>query len=286
LKWFNVTLLFLALLLAFGLTLFYVYPVYGFWIFVSNLGSVEFYMIILPVAYHMLPRVEALGLALALLFATSLTGVLKDVFKLPRPPEGLWIVREEGYGFPSGHSTGSSAFWCYLSLYKPLAPLIAFSTVMILSVSISRLMLGVHYPRDVVGGVIVGVTLASISYIVVRSLSLRSVISIALVISFASLVLYYAGFGVLEPPSVLLGIVLGEIVCSRFNLTFIAGWTYGVIGSILALFLGVPALRVKAEIPLLSLTLLTLAGFLAVLIPRIIRRRIRGGFIGEEISSS
>ncbi len=282
LKWFNVTLLSLALLLALGSTLFYLYPVHGFWILVSNLGSTEFYMVFLPIAYHALPRIEALGLALALLTATTVTGVLKDVFKLPRPPEHQWIVREEGYGFPSGHSTGSSAFWGYLSLYKPLAPLIAFTAVMVVAVSVSRLMLGVHYPRDVAGGVVVGVVVASLSYVAVRVLSFRGLVALALVIGVLGSALYSVGFGRFEPPSVLLGVALGELVGSRFNLVYKPGWAFGVIGSIVALALGVPALMVKGEAPVASLTLMMLAGFLAVLAPRA-AYRVMGGF-GEKTS--
>ncbi len=277
-KWFNVTLLSLALLLSLGSALFYVYPFYGFWILVSNFGSTEFYMVFLPIAYHVLPRTAALGLALSLLTATTLTGVLKDLFKLPRPPEHLWVVEEEGYGFPSGHATGSSAFWGYLSIYRPLAPLIAFSAVMIVAVSASRLILGVHYPRDVAGGVIIGVTLASLSYAAVRSLDFRWLALLAFIAGSLGLILHFTGFGRLEPPSVLIGVAIGEFASSRFNLTQTPGWAYGVVGSILALALGIPALRVEDEAPLLSIVLLALAGLLAVLAPRA-TFRFRGGFV-------
>ena len=269
---FNATLLSLALLLALGSTLFYVYPVYGFWVVVSGFGSIEFYMVALPVAYHVLPRVEALGLALALLTATTITGVLKDLFKLPRPPEDMWVVREDGYGFPSGHATGSSAFWGYLSVYRPLAPLVAFTAVMVVSVSISRVMLGVHYPRDVAGGVVVGVVVASLSYAAVRVSGFRGLAVLALAVGVLGLTLYFLGFGRLEPPSALLGVVLGELVGSRFNLIDRPGWAYGFIGSVVVLALGIPALRVAGEAPVLSIALLALAGFLAVLVPRVARR--------------
>lgn len=282
-KWFNIVLVALALLLALGSTFFYLNPHPSFWILVSNLGSTEFYMVLLPIVYHALPRAEALGLAIALLAATTLTGILKDLLKLPRPPEHLWVVRAEGYGFPSGHSTGSSAFWGYLALLRPLAPLIAFAAVMVVAVSTSRLMLGVHYPRDVAGGVVVGVAAASLSYVAVRRLDTRGLTLIAVAVGSLGLVLHLVGVGALEPPSVLVGVALGELLCSRFKLVERPGWAYGAIGSILALALGVPALRVGDEIPLLSIALLVLAGSLAVIAPRV-SRRILGGR-GEEASS-
>jgi hypothetical protein len=154
---------------------------------------------------------------------------------------------------------------------------------MVVAVSTSRLMLGVHYPRDVTGGVVVGVAAASLSYVAVRRLDTRGLTLIAVAVGSLGLVLHLVGVGALEPPSVLVGVALGELLCSRFKLVERPGWAYGAIGSILALALGVPALRVKDEIPLLSIALLVLAGSLAVIAPRV-SRRILGGR-GEEASS-
>lgn len=275
----ELTLYLLAFTLAVGSTIFHFYKLPSFWILVSALGSTEFYMAVLPVVYHSLPRVTALGLGLSLLISTTTTGFLKDTLRLPRPPEELWLVRAEGYGFPSGHATGSSAFWGYLSLVRPIIPLIAFTSVMVVSVSISRIELGVHYPRDVVGGVVVGMVTAILCYAGVRKLGERSLALVGLIVGLAGLTLYALGLGSMEPPSVLLGLSLAELASPRFGLTGSPGWLYGVLGSIVALALGLTALRLADWEPVVSTALLVLAGFLAVIAPRLVFR-VRGGGFG------
>jgi len=264
-----------AFLLASASTVFYFVPFYQFWVLVTSVGSTEFYVAVLPVVYHALPRAAAMGLALSLLAAATTAGLLKDILKLSRPPEDLWRVGAEGYGFPSGHATGSTAFWGYLSIYRASAPLVAFSAVMIVPVSASRVVLGVHYPRDVLGGVLLGVVAATLSYLAVKALDSTRLAAAGAAVGVAGLALHHLGLGELEPPSALLGIAVGELVCGRLSLTGRAGWRYGVLGSVLALAVGIPALRLGH--PIASPTLMALAGFLAVLAPRLAWSRLGGG---------
>ena len=70
-----------------------------------------------------------------------------------------------GPSFPSGHTFGSTAFfgfWGFLGVYyglnkKLLVPLVTVTAAIILTVGISRIYLGSHWPSDVVAGYPLGV---------------------------------------------------------------------------------------------------------------------------------
>ncbi len=60
--------------------------------------------------------------------------------------------------FPSGHATGAAAFWAAVAvlLLPVLGPRAWALLAVPLLVALTRVLLGVHYPSDVVGGLLVG----------------------------------------------------------------------------------------------------------------------------------
>jgi undecaprenyl-diphosphatase len=73
------------------------------------------------------------------------------------------------FGFPSGHSTAAAAFYgAVIFLADSLPPRVcrvvrAFAVVMILLVGLARVVLRAHWPSDVLGGIALGLALASIA---------------------------------------------------------------------------------------------------------------------------
>jgi len=141
-----------------------------FWITITHLGDKELYIALLPIIYHGISR--SLGIEILMIFSTSMWfgNMLKNLLRMPRPPEELWKINVEGFGFPSGHAQGSTTFWGFISAkYRDLV-ITLFTIVLVTFVSLSRVILGVHYIHDVIGGVAIGVTIVTISIIVKRRL--------------------------------------------------------------------------------------------------------------------
>ena len=106
---------------------------------------------------------EAAAVALSLGGAMLIYDLTKALTARPRPSvEHLQAVT--GSSFPSGHATQASAFWLSLVLalratrVSPFALRMAgiAATALVLGVAWSRVYLGVHYPSDVLAGVILG----------------------------------------------------------------------------------------------------------------------------------
>jgi membrane-associated phospholipid phosphatase len=126
---------------------------------VTNLGTVYFYIVFIGGLYWAVNRAWGLSLGYVLVSCYLYTNdLLKEVVGIPRPtPEQVAVLAHEASpSFPSGHAQGSTAIWGYLAsrLGRPWAWGVAALVVFL--VGLSRVYLGVHYPQDVVGGILLG----------------------------------------------------------------------------------------------------------------------------------
>jgi undecaprenyl-diphosphatase len=99
--------------------------------------------------------------ALLLLVATGTGRILVIVEKIYlarlRPDENLRLVEVNDLSFPSGHAGNSMMVFLCLALLLPAGPgrrrtAVAAALLLTFLVGLSRPMLGVHWPSDVVGG--------------------------------------------------------------------------------------------------------------------------------------
>jgi undecaprenyl-diphosphatase len=120
-------------------------------------------------------RVRALTFPVVLVVAWKTSDVLKDLFARPRPE--YWVaIRESTYAYSSGHAMfavlvyGAGAWYVLRSGWAPALrlPLAAVLFLWACGVIWSRLALGAHYVTDLVGGVILGLTIVSVTVCVGR----------------------------------------------------------------------------------------------------------------------
>ncbi|MCS5350116.1 phosphatase PAP2 family protein [Staphylococcus aureus] len=132
---------------------------------------------LLLVAYLMLKRhkIEALFFAITMALSGILNPALKNIFDRERPTL-LRLIDITGFSFPSGHAMGSTAYFgsgIYilnrLGHGNSKGILIGLCAVMILLISISRVYLGVHYPTDIIAGIIGGVFCIILSTLLLKN---------------------------------------------------------------------------------------------------------------------
>ena len=124
---------------------------------------------IISIIYWTLDKKFGEYIAYSVLTSVLLNNAIKDIFKMKRPigEEGIRTLREQtatGYSFPSGHTQGASSFYGAMAIYLKKRVMYIIATVMIILIGFSRLYLGVHYPKDVIVGGILGVLTSLICY--------------------------------------------------------------------------------------------------------------------------
>lgn len=129
----------------------------------SAFGEESVMILILVAIYWCFDKKKGFAVFSSLFISMLTMQVLKAIIKAPRPfqvyPDLIDADRIEtatGYSFPSGHSTGSSAFYFSIALlYNNLWTRLG-CILLVIAVPLSRLYLGVHWPADVLCGVIIG----------------------------------------------------------------------------------------------------------------------------------
>jgi undecaprenyl-diphosphatase len=139
---------------------------------ITSLGTSSVVTMVVGVAALFLWLNKHKHSAILLLVATFGGVILNNLLKLgfgrPRPDIIPWATTATFYSFPSGHAMSATIVYstvAYLAarLQRTRAARVAISlvaTVVIVLICLSRLYLGVHYPSDVLAGIIVGLAWA------------------------------------------------------------------------------------------------------------------------------
>ncbi|MDR2753917.1 MAG: phosphatase PAP2 family protein [Oscillospiraceae bacterium] len=164
-----------------------------FFVFFTTLGDSGWFWIALGLIFLVPNKTRKVGavMLLAMVLDVGITnGLLKHLFNRPRPfnlEQPLWwaeqyiypglIKKPESLSFPSGHAAASFAggvSWL-LAARKPWVSgrARAYSLVGIVIavlIAFSRVYVGVHYPTDVLAGVLTGAICAVLAFLLFRKL--------------------------------------------------------------------------------------------------------------------
>lgn len=134
------------------------------WIVVTHAGGavVMIASVLLPLLLTPWPRPISARAALALTLSHLVVQALKRVVNRERPDATALIRCPDRFSFPSGHATAALAVALSYGLAWPaLGPLLVCAAVI---VGWSRVVLGVHYPGDVLVGQLIALgTVAGVS---------------------------------------------------------------------------------------------------------------------------
>lgn len=132
----------------------------------SGLGSTEAYMVLLTGIYLCVGHRFGFRLMLMFLLSAYSNALLKIAFHTKRPfhIEGhpfhpLSEASAAGYSFPSGHAQNAAVVWSLIAIRQKSWRVRAPILLLIALIGLSRLYCEVHWPVDVVGGLLIGAVL-------------------------------------------------------------------------------------------------------------------------------
>lgn len=133
-----------------------------FFILITNFGSEIFYILAITYIYWCFDKKLGIRLLFVTMSSTYINITLKEQFHTQRPMfvEGINPVYEQsapGYSFPSGHTQITATFWIYLMRKLRNNILYVIGSTILLLVAFSRLYLRLHWPIDVIGGILIAV---------------------------------------------------------------------------------------------------------------------------------
>ena len=170
--------------------------------FITMFGEELILIAVLGFLYWCCDKEYAKFIGTNIVACVMINPMLKEIVMRPRPymvheeiqclraahSGDIYDIKAQGYSFPSGHAMNSATIYGSLSSYQSRVKghtvpwLLVLAFVLPFLVGLSRILLGVHYPTDILAGWAVGALIAVLLTEVHKRIRHRSVFHIILVI--------------------------------------------------------------------------------------------------------
>lgn len=130
-----------------------------FMILITHFGSIYVLMFLICIIYWCYNKEVGYKIAIVLSCSYVLNSLVKGLVQASRPigSDGIFSIGEftaSGYSFPSGHTQNITTFGVNLFIFNRNKLMFLLSCTFIVLVSVSRIYLGLHWPIDILGGVV------------------------------------------------------------------------------------------------------------------------------------
>ena len=128
---------------------------------ITMMAESLFLVAILAILYWCVDKERSKRLGWMMTVNLAANGIVKNLVRMPRPFDvgvvsPLRASTATGYSFPSGHTQTATSFWVGAMLILKTRGVIVLGTILIVLTAFSRLYLGVHWPMDVLGAIVLG----------------------------------------------------------------------------------------------------------------------------------
>lgn len=128
---------------------------------ITMLGEERFALSLCAVVFWCIGKKAGYRLLFIYVAGAGVNEGLKNIFCAPRPIgqpgiQSLYTETATGYSFPSGHTQNTTSLWVSIMQQWPRKQLRVIGISMILLIGFSRMYLGLHWPVDVLAGILAG----------------------------------------------------------------------------------------------------------------------------------
>ena len=142
-----------------------------FFLMVARLFGEASSILILSLYFWLVNPTQGRQLGLTLTLSMMSSVLLKDIFSLPRPymvnpavTTSEALLTNGNHSFPSGHAQGIMTIWGSIACFQKKLWVWIVAIALIFLVCLSRLVLGVHFPVDIIAGILLGIIWVSLGF--------------------------------------------------------------------------------------------------------------------------